>query len=133
MQKVYFELLAPEKLLFSEEAEMVVLPGSEGDFGVLAKHSPIISTMRPGIITVYRAQRIAERIFVSGGFVEVTGNTLTALVEEAMFISSLRKSDIELQLALTQEAVQLADTQTSYTQAMNRLNIVKAMLDFIQE
>ena len=69
--KVQFELVSPEKLLLSEAVDMVVVPGSEGNFGVLPGHSLLISTVRPGFIDVYDGAVISERIFVSGGFAEV--------------------------------------------------------------
>ena len=65
--KVQFELVSPEKLLLSEAVDMVVVPGSEGNFGVLAGHSLLISTVRPGVIDVYEGNQISESIFVSGG------------------------------------------------------------------
>ena len=68
-----FELVSPEKLLFSEDVEMVVVPGAEGDFGVLVGHAPLISALRPGVIGTYTGSTVDKRIFVAGGFAEVTG------------------------------------------------------------
>ena len=65
--KVQFELVSPEKLLLSEAVDMVVVPGTEGNFGVLPGHALFISTVRPGVIDVYEDKNISERIFVSGG------------------------------------------------------------------
>ena len=67
--KVEFELVSPEKLLVSQPVDMVVVPGSEGNFGVLAGHSPFISTIRPGVIDIFEGERIVDRIFIAGGFV----------------------------------------------------------------
>jgi F-type H+-transporting ATPase subunit epsilon len=93
--KVQFELVSPEKLLLSEAVEMVVVPGSEGNFGVLAGHSLLISTVRPGIIDVYEGGEISERIFVSGGFAEVTAERCTVLADEAVPLASLDAAAIE--------------------------------------
>jgi F-type H+-transporting ATPase subunit epsilon len=93
--KVQFELVSPEKLLLSEAVDMVVVPGSEGNFGVLAGHSLLISTVRPGVIDVYDGSEISERIFVSGGFAEVTAERCTVLADEAMPLSSLDVGTIE--------------------------------------
>jgi F-type H+-transporting ATPase subunit epsilon len=68
--KLQFELVSPERLLLSEPVGMVVVPGSEGNFGVLPGHALFISTVRPGVIDVYEDKTITERIFVSGGFAE---------------------------------------------------------------
>jgi F-type H+-transporting ATPase subunit epsilon len=93
--KVQFELVSPEKLLLSEAVDMVVVPGTEGNFGVLAGHSLLISTVRPGIIDVYEGNEISERIFVSGGFAEVTAERCTVLADEAVPLSSLDAASIE--------------------------------------
>jgi F-type H+-transporting ATPase subunit epsilon len=93
--KVQFELVSPEKLLLSEAVDMVVVPGTEGNFGVLPGHSLLISTVRPGVIDVYEGSEISERIFVSGGFAEVTPQRCTVLADEAMPLSSLDVGAIE--------------------------------------
>jgi F-type H+-transporting ATPase subunit epsilon len=96
--KVQFELVSPEKLLLSEAVDMVVVPGSEGNFGVLAGHSLLISTVRPGVIDVYEGSEISERIFVSGGFAEVTAERCTVLADEAVPLSSLDAAVVEAEL-----------------------------------
>jgi F-type H+-transporting ATPase subunit epsilon len=84
MAGLHFELVTPERLLLSEEVHMVVVPGSEGDFGVLAGHAPYMSTLRNGDIAVYRtAGGEPERIPVEGGFAEVGERGLTVLAEKA--------------------------------------------------
>jgi F-type H+-transporting ATPase subunit epsilon len=107
--KVQFELVSPEKLLLSEAVAMVVVPGGEGNFGVLPGHSLLISTVRPGIIDVYSDEqtRISERIFVSGGFAEVTPERCTVLADEALPLSSLDRASAE------QEAKSLEGTVSS--------------------
>jgi F-type H+-transporting ATPase subunit epsilon len=97
--KVQFELVSPEKLLLSEAVAMVVVPGSEGNFGVLPGHSLLISTVRPGVIDVYSDEQtqITERIFVSGGFAEVTPERCTVLADEALPLSSLDRAATEQQ------------------------------------
>lgn len=93
--RIGFELVSPEKLLLSEDVEMVVVPGGEGNFGVLPGHALFISTVRPGVIDVYEGNRVSERIFVSGGFAEVTPERCTVLADEAMPLSSLERAQIE--------------------------------------
>ena len=79
-----FELVTPERLVRSEEVHMVVVPGSEGEFGVLEGHAPFMSTLRNGDIAVYRAAGAEpERIAVEGGFAEVSDRGLTVLAERA--------------------------------------------------
>jgi F-type H+-transporting ATPase subunit epsilon len=79
---LHFELVTPEKLLRSEDVHMVVVPGTEGDFGVMAGHAPYMSTMRDGELAIYRAAGAEpERIAVQGGFAEVNEQGLTVLAE----------------------------------------------------
>lgn len=95
---VQFELVTPERLLVSREVEMVVVPGSEGNFGVLPGHAPLISTIRPGTIDIYEGRAIAERIFVVGGIAEVTPQRCTVLADEAMAPDSLDRGALDAEL-----------------------------------
>jgi F-type H+-transporting ATPase subunit epsilon len=97
--KVQFELVSPERLLVSRDVEMVVVPGSEGDFGVLREHAPLISTVRPGVIDIYDdGPTITDRIFVSGGFAEVTGERCTVLAEQAVPLKDLDRAVVRKDL-----------------------------------
>ncbi len=84
MAKVTFRLVMPERELLATEADMVVVPGSEGDFGVLPGHAPLISTVRPGVIEVFQGTKAEQRFLVVGGFAEVTPERCTVLADEAM-------------------------------------------------
>ena len=81
--KVAFELVAPERLLASVDADMVVVPGEQGDFGVLPNHAPLLSLLRPGVISIYQGDRVDQRVFVAGGFAEVNERGCTVLAEAA--------------------------------------------------
>ena len=96
--RIAFELVSPEKLLLSEDVEMVVVPGGEGNFGVLPGHALFISTVRPGVIDVYEGNRVSERIFVSGGFAEVTPERCTVLADEAMEPAALDRAQLDAEL-----------------------------------
>jgi F-type H+-transporting ATPase subunit epsilon len=97
-EQVQFELVSPEKILLSESVDMVVVPGGEGDFGVLPGHSPLISALRPGLIEVYTGDKVVERIFVAGGFAEVTSERCTVLADDAVTVSALDRAAIEAEL-----------------------------------
>lgn len=97
-EKLQFELVSPERLLLAEAVDMVVVPGAEGDFGVLKDHAPLISGVRPGVLDVHDQGQIKERIFVAGGFAEVTGERLTVLAEEALPIADIDRPAIEAEL-----------------------------------
>ena len=83
MATFQFDLVSPEKLLFSGEVTQVDVPGSEGDFGVLAGHAPMVTTLRPGILVVYRDGG-ELRVVVNGGFAEVSPTGLTVLADMAV-------------------------------------------------
>ncbi|MFZ5784442.1 MAG: ATP synthase F1 subunit epsilon [Pseudomonadota bacterium] len=84
MAKVSFRLVMPEREVLATEADMVVVPGSEGDFGVLPGHAPLISTVRPGVLEVYQGSKVDKRFVVVGGFAEVTPERCTVLADEAI-------------------------------------------------
>lgn len=82
--KISFDLVSPEQLLLSEEAEMITIPGTEGDMGVMAGHAPLITTLRPGMISVTGGPDANQKFVVLGGFAEVNHTKLTVLAEEAI-------------------------------------------------
>jgi len=85
MADLHFELVTPERLLRSEEVYMVVVPGTEGDFGVLAGHAPFMSVVRTGELAVYSGPHtVSARIHIEGGFAEVNERGLTVLAEQAI-------------------------------------------------
>jgi F-type H+-transporting ATPase subunit epsilon len=98
--RVQFELVTPERLVLSTEVEMVVVPGTEGNFGVLPGHAPLISTIRPGMIEIYENRIVTERIFVVSGIAEVTPARCTVLAEEAMPPSALDRGQVEAELQI---------------------------------
>ncbi len=83
MAKLSFRLVMPERELLNIEADMVVVPGAEGDFGVLHGHAPLISTVRPGVLEVIQGTKVEQRFMVVGGFAEVTPERCTVLADEA--------------------------------------------------
>jgi F-type H+-transporting ATPase subunit epsilon len=84
MAKISFRLVMPERELLDTEADMVVVPGSEGDFGVLHGHAPLISTVRPGVLEVLQGNKVEQRFIVVGGLAEVTPERCTVLADEAI-------------------------------------------------
>ena len=101
---VEFELVSPERLVKSQPVEMVVVPGAEGDLGILPGHSPLIAEVRPGVIDIRESGKVSEQIFVSGGFCEVSLERCTVLAEEAIPISEIEKAAAEQRLHLAKES-----------------------------
>ncbi|MEC7489738.1 MAG: F0F1 ATP synthase subunit epsilon [Pseudomonadota bacterium] len=123
-----FELVSPERLLLSKDAGMVVIPGAEGDFGVLVGHTPLISALRPGVIDVYVGDTVDERIFVAGGFAEVTGARCTVLAEEAVPIDEINQMTAQVRSSAALEAIDNATNAAALTQAEAELAVAEAMV-----
>ena len=131
--KVEFELVSPEKLLKSQPVDMVLVPGSEGDFGVLAGHSPMISTVRPGVIDVYEGDRVVDRVFVAGGFAEVTEARCTVLAEEAVALTDLDRATVEKQIKDLSEDLDDSKSDAERAVAESKLAVARAKLDALSQ
>ncbi|MBV8934509.1 MAG: ATP synthase F1 subunit epsilon [Alphaproteobacteria bacterium] len=105
-ERVQFELVTPERLLLSEMVEMVVIPGTEGNFGVLPGHAPLISSIRPGTIDVYEGQTVTRRIFIASGIAEVTPEGCTVLADQALPPDELDRGTIDAELQALQGNLQ---------------------------
>jgi F-type H+-transporting ATPase subunit epsilon len=127
--KVNFELVSPQRLLMSEAVDMVVVPGAEGDFGVMAEHAPLISTVRPGTITVYQGDAVSDRIFVAGGFAEVTGERCTVLAEEAERLDDIDRTAVESQLQLLRSDLGAAQSEDERSVLESRIAIAEAKIE----
>jgi F-type H+-transporting ATPase subunit epsilon len=100
---VEFELVSPQRLVKSQPVEMVVVPGAEGDLGVLPGHSPLIAEVRPGVIDIHEGGKVDERIFIAGGFCEISAERCTVLAEEAMPVGEIDKAAAEERLKAANE------------------------------
>ena len=98
-ETISLQLVTPERLLKEIDAEMVVLPGVEGDFGAMPQHAPVISALRPGIIAVHGGGGDPAEYVVTGGFVEVTGERVVVLAEEAVPRSEFSRDRLEARIA----------------------------------
>jgi F-type H+-transporting ATPase subunit epsilon len=126
--KVEFELVSPERLVLSEPVDMVVVPGSEGDFGVLPRHALLISAVRPGVIRVHDGGSVTENIFVAGGFCEVTGERCTVLAEEAMPVDEIDRARVEADLRNLREDAADAKSDEARAAAEARIKVREALL-----
>jgi F-type H+-transporting ATPase subunit epsilon len=112
MTTFHFDLVSPEKLLFSSEVTQVDIPGTEGDFGVLAGHAPIVTTLRPGILVIYGEAGEQLRVVVNGGFAEVGPAGLTVLADTAVPLDELDLAVLAGAIKDTEEDV--ADTKDDW-------------------
>ncbi|MCB4820892.1 ATP synthase F1 subunit epsilon [Roseicella aerolata] len=135
MATFLLELVSPEKLLLSRQVEMATIPAAEGEMGVLPGHSPMIVTLRGGVIRVQENGAETERLFVGGGFAEVSPERVTVLADEATPLASLSRADAERRVAEAEAALREIgndETEAKRDLALDRVLSARAMLDAAQ-
>ena len=125
MATISFDLVSPENLIFNDEAGMIIVPGKDGDFGVLPGHSKVMSSLRPGRVMVYGEDKnLLKAFFVSGGFAEVNPEKCIVLAESVDEINSIEKSLVEKEI----QDLEGQDNQV----ANEQIAIAKAKLDALE-
>ena len=127
---VDLEIVSPEKPLLSRPVDMVVIPAAEGEMGVLVNHAPMIVLLRGGVIRLYQGETVTDRLFVTGGFAEVTPDRVTVLADEAFALTELSRGEAERRLAAAQAEYDAADKMdmVALNAAMDRMQSARAML-----
>jgi F-type H+-transporting ATPase subunit epsilon len=128
--KLHFALVSPERELFNGDVDHVVVPGSEGEFGVSPNHAPVMSVIKPGALKVIN-DGAERRIFVNGGFADVTPEGLTVLAEEALDLADVDPAKLEQDLKDAQDDLRDAnndDRRATAQRALSRLETMKASL-----
>ena len=126
------EIISPERLLLSREVDMVVVPGTEGDIGVLPGHSRLITSLRGGLLSLYEADKVTDEFFLTGGFAEVTESRCSVLADEIVRRADIDQAKAQELLAAAKaafEAVNLSDAD-AYREASDNLITATAMVDF---
>jgi F-type H+-transporting ATPase subunit epsilon len=128
---VSLEIVSPEKLLLSRPVDMVVIPGSEGDIGVLEGHTPMIVTLRGGTIDLYEGDKIVEQLFVHGGFAEVTPERCTVLANKAVPLGEVKKAEGEKLLVEAEAGYEAADKSNTAIEdeALDLIQLARSMVD----
>ena len=126
--KLHFDLVSPEKRLFEGDVDMVVVPGEEGDFGVLPGHAPLMSAIRMGAISVHDGNTVT-RTFIRGGFAEVTPDGLSVLAEEAIDLSSFDASGLATEIQNARDDVTAAKDEHARERAEAALARLEALRD----
>jgi len=125
VDKIAFDLVSPERLLLSDAADMVTVPGTEGYMGVMAGHAPIISTLRPGTITVQGATEGDIRYFVRGGFTEITTQKIKVLAEEAIPLAEVNAATLDQRIKDAEEDVTATKSDAEKARAIEALDDLK--------
>ncbi len=127
MAGLHFELVSPARLLFSGDVASVIIPGTEGEMTILPQHAPVLSTLRPGYVTVAKDGGISEKIFVRGGFAEVNAKGLTVLAETAIPMAELDASAMNAQIKSAEEDVTAAKDDESKRKALENVDHLKGL------
>ena len=131
---VDLEIVSPERLLLSRPVDMVVIPAAEGEMGILPRHAPMIVALRGGTVRLYQGGNVTDRLFISGGFAEVTPDRVTVLADEATPVAELSRAEGERRLAAAQadyDATNKADVG-ALDAAMDRAQSARAMIEAAQ-
>jgi F-type H+-transporting ATPase subunit epsilon len=130
---VNLEIVSPEKLLLSRPVDTVVIPGSEGDMGVLEGHAPMIVMLRGGVIALYEGEQITDQMYVAGGFAEVTPERCTVLANEVMPVADLTRAEGERRLAEADAALAEIDAADIVAEelALERAQSARALIEAV--
>lgn len=128
-----FELVSPDKILVSEPAWQVVIPGEEGYFGVRAGHMSLIAAVKPGVVEITAREGVApEKIFIAGGFADVTAKNCTILAEQATPVADLNAASVEAELAALKERHAAANDMAEKMQLDKKIRIASFKLQAAQ-
>ncbi|MBB5372980.1 ATP synthase F1 subunit epsilon [Acidocella aromatica] len=130
---IALEIISPEKLLLARDVDMVVIPGTEGDIGVLPGHSMLITGLRGGLVDIYEKDQVTDRFFVSGGFAEITESRIAVLADEIVRQADLDPAKAADALAKAKAAYEAADLNNAdaYREVSDQLISAQAMVDSI--
>ncbi len=131
MSHLKINLVTPEKLFLSAEVEMLVVPGEMGDFGAMYGHAPFISSIRTGVIEVHNPGEDTRRIFVSGGFAEVNGESCTILAEELLDVSAINAETTRTALDDARYSLEHSSGDAEKLLLQNVINLAEAKLQVI--
>jgi len=131
MATFHFELVSPQNVAFSGEVDQVDVPGAEGDFGVFAGHAPLISLIRPGIMTVYAGGE-QTKVVVLGGFAEVGPDGLTVLADVATSVDEFDRAALQVQIAEMEERCKAMEQGSELDKAITRLDHFKVLDQHLQ-
>ncbi|NDF11942.1 MAG: ATP synthase F1 subunit epsilon [Proteobacteria bacterium] len=126
--KLTLDLVTPISVAFSKPVTMAVVPGADGVMGILAHHAPIISTLKAGVVEIYDGNNITDQIFITGGFVEVTGDRCTVLAEEAIDLSKFERSTAEARLEKAKKAFDKAANDHDKAREEKNVQVAEALL-----
>lgn len=130
-KSIHFELVSPERKLVSEPVLHAVIPGEEGEMGIGPDHSAFVVALKPGVVQLYKNNEEPHRIFIAGGFADITNKSCTVLAEEAVNVNELNQTEIEQQIRDLTEDMGLAAEPGDKARVARKLKLTKARLEAI--
>ncbi|MEI7670339.1 MAG: ATP synthase F1 subunit epsilon, partial [Pseudomonadota bacterium] len=127
-----FDLITPEKTFFSEQASQIDIPGSEGEFGVLAGHAALISSLKAGVVKIYSGKGDIKKLFVTGGIAEVNATSCSVLAEKVIDLDKITKSDAEKNLATARNKLENSFDDNAKRNAKLEVETAEAVIGFLQ-
>jgi F-type H+-transporting ATPase subunit epsilon len=126
-----FELVSPERLLVSEQVEWVIIPGTEGEMTVMANHAPVMTTIKPGVVTVRAVSGKEDRYAIFGGFADILPEACTLLAEFAVHVSDINREDLARRIQEAREDLADAKSDEDHTKAEQLLHQLAALEDAV--
>lgn len=127
-----FQVVSPENVIYQGQATMVVLPATSGSLGVLADHAPTVVTLGRGIIDVYQDGQISKRVFVGGGFANITGTGCLTMADEAIFVEELLEEDVDSFIRETEAAIEKSQIEEEKEALQETASIARSKIDIIK-
>lgn len=129
---LHYEIVSPERLLKDAQAAMIVVPGADGDFAALPDHSPMMSTIRPGVVEIFENEGgTPERLFVKGGLAQISPEGLTILAEETIALEDVDASELSQKISDTREDIEDAKDDVERARLENELAWMVALADVV--
>ena len=132
LPNIQFKLVSPEKVLYTGEASMVVLPVITGSLGVLYNHAPTVVTLGQGIIDVYHGENLTERLFVWGGFANVNETECIAMADDAVSVEDLHESEVQERIVELEDEIDHAKVEEEKQELLRNLLIAETKLEIIK-
>lgn len=129
---LHFQLISPEKIVFSEAVSMVVLPGAQGNIGILPHHAPMISSLQSGVIEVFQGEDITERIFVAGGFAEIIDEGCNVIADDAIFVKDIHPDDLEAYIRQVMTEIETTPDMDERELLQQNLLIARAKIELFR-
>ncbi|MBL0942513.1 MAG: ATP synthase F1 subunit epsilon [Alphaproteobacteria bacterium] len=129
---LHFQLISPEKIVFSEVVSMVVLPGAQGAIGILPHHAPMILTLQSGVIEIFQSEEIKERIFVSSGFAEIIDTGCNVIADDAILVKDIHPDDLQAYIIQIMAEIEATPDIDERELLQQNLSIARAKMELFR-